>query len=173
MKLSRTTLACVAGLAMLILVQQLPVWGGPQSGTNDPNVVHAFRPMKPSDRVVAIPLAGRSGDLANRPYMHAKLDHSQLIFQGLVMRDFAQIEAGADAMALSSLNMPGVEPGEYREHEVFDHMNLEFRRLAERLIQAARERNLEGAAYVNEKLNATCISCHEYLRDTPSHTGLY
>lgn len=172
MKLTPVTMACAVGVALLIAIQQLPVGGHQATPTDDPHVVHAHRPTPAEENVVTIPVAGTTGDLANQRFMHAKLRHSREIFAGLVLRDFGQIESGAVKMAHVALDTPGVEPGSHREDEVFAHMNLEFRRLAERLQEVAQDQNLEGAAYVNEKLNATCISCHQYLRDVPTHIHL-
>ena len=172
MKTTHITLACVAGLAVVVGACRLPLAANQNGTTRDSNIVHAHRPTEPTDNVVAIPVGATSSDLANRPYMHAKLRHSRDIFEGLVMRDFLQIEAGAAAMAKSAQDMPGVAPGSQREDEVFAHMSQEFLRLATRLQETARDDNLEGAAYINDKLNATCISCHQYLRDKPTYIEL-
>ena len=97
--------------------------------------------------------------------MHAKVGHSQRVFEGLVTKDFEKIGRGAEALLLTSLSTPKVEPDRKRNDEVFEHLKLEFIRLSGQLQQMALDKNLEGAAYVTEKLNATCIACHQYLRD--------
>lgn len=172
MKSSDITFVGITCLAVLVGACRLPLTANQSTPQPDTNVVHAHRPMEPTENVVGIPLSATSGDLANRPYMHAKLRHSREIFEGLIMRDFSQIESSAEAMGQSALDMPGVSPGSQREDEVFAHMREEFLRLAARLQQTSRDGNLEGSAYVNEKLNATCISCHQYLRDQPTNIEL-
>lgn len=93
------------------------------------------------------------------------MTHSQKVFEGLVTKDFEKISNAAESLMITSLRTPGIDPGETRNDEVFDHLKLEFLRLSGRLKELADEENLEGAAFASEKLNATCISCHQYLRD--------
>lgn len=89
-----------------------------------------------------------------------------------MIRDFDRIEVAAKSLMQISLETPGVEPDGRRSDEVFEHLKLEFVRLAARLKQTAADENLEGSAYITEKLNATCISCHQYLRDELPRTTL-
>jgi hypothetical protein len=42
---------------------------------------------------------------------------------------------------------------------------MEFMRQAARLENEAKKENLAGAAWFQQNLTATCISCHEYIRD--------
>lgn len=100
-----------------------------------------------------------------RPYMFAKLTNSQKVFEGLVTRDFAKIKQGAEALKLTSLGEPSAVAGNNHDDEVFNHFKTEFLRLAFKLEQHADAKNLDGAAYVAQSLNATCIACHQYLRD--------
>ena len=97
--------------------------------------------------------------------MHSKLVHSADVFEGLVRRDFEQVRTAAEALKVTTLGSPEVAPGKNRDDEVFEHFRLEFVRQAARLEQLAEAENLEGAAYIAQQLNATCISCHQYLRD--------
>ncbi len=120
---------------------------------------------KRDDRVVGIPIDGAKQRESMTPYMHAKLRHSQQVFAGLVTKDFEKIELGAEALMLTSLSTPDLKPDRKRNDEVFDHLKLEFVRLSGQLKQMAADKNLEGAAYISEKLNSTCIACHQYLRD--------
>lgn len=122
---------------------------------------------KLDDRVVGIPIDGAKQQKNMLPYMHAKLRHSQQVFAGLVTKDFEKIELSAEALMLTSLSTPKLrlKPDRNRNDEVFDHLKLEFVRLSGQLKQMASNENLEGAAYVSENLNSTCIACHQYLRD--------
>ncbi len=127
------------------------------------------QPKQPSDetkRVKPIPVeVGANPKKDVRPFMLAKLTNSQRVFEGLVMRDFVKIKQGAESLKLTSLAEPASPRGETQDDEVFDHFRTEFLRLAFKLEQMADAKNLEGAAYVAEKLNGTCIACHQYLRD--------
>jgi hypothetical protein len=99
--------------------------------------------------------------------MHAKVVHAHRVFEGLVTADFQKIQKGAEALKLTSLSTPAVEPGESRDDEVYEHFKIEFLRLTSRLEEMAEDENLDGAAYVHDQLNATCIACHQYLRNQP------
>ena len=127
---------------------------------------------RPGRQVISIPVDGSRQRKDMLPLMQAKLGHSQKVFEGLVTRDFDRITAAAEALMQTSLETPGVEPDGRRSDEVFEHLKLEFVRLAARLKQTAADENLEGAACITEKLNATCISCHQHLRDELPRTTL-
>ena len=83
----------------------------------------------------------------------------------VVARSAVDAAAEGEGVMLTSLDTPAVKAGENREDEVYDHMKVEFLRLAGRLEQMAKDEKLEGAAFIYDKLNATCIACHQYLRD--------
>lgn len=123
------------------------------------------------DKVRQIPTQQQASTTAEvRPYMHAKVVHAHRVFEGLVTADFAKVKKGAEALKLTSLSTPGVDPGETRDDEVYEHFKIEFLRLTSRLEELAEEENLDGAAYVHDQLNATCIACHQYLRNQQQKT---
>lgn len=118
------------------------------------------------EQVKAIPVEpNREPKKDLRPYMYTKLTHSQKVFEGLVTRDFAKIKQGAEALKLTSLGEPKIDGNGNRDDEVFEHFKTEFLRLAFKLEQHAEAKNLDGAAYIAQSLNSTCIACHNYLRD--------
>ncbi|MEZ6125612.1 MAG: hypothetical protein R3C49_20910 [Planctomycetaceae bacterium] len=99
--------------------------------------------------------------------MQAKLNHSREILEGLVTHDFDAIEKAAVAMAKISLTPPP-DPnhvGDRSDAQVFEHFRMEFARLAGQLERHARRRELDATAYAHQNLTATCIACHDYLRD--------
>lgn len=172
MKLSRLAIASACGVTALLGIQHVLMTDSAISHAQEPLVVQAeatkqaeATEQKTDPNVVEIPIDGSDRQKNIRPFMHAKLGHSQKVFEGLVTKDFDKIELGAEALMLTSLSTPKLEPDRKRNDEVFDHLKLEFVRLSGQLQQMARDKNLEGAAYVTEKLNATCIACHQYLRD--------
>lgn len=147
MKPMRSLLIAVAGLLVLLVSYEFPLSG--------------------QERVTKIPVEANGSPKASiRPYMHAKVLHSEQAFEGLVTRDFKKIIAAAEALQVTSLSVPTVEAGETRDDEVFEHFKVEFLRLSTQLEQMAEAENLHGAAYVHQQMNATCLGCHQYLRDT-------
>ncbi|NQV27365.1 MAG: hypothetical protein HQ518_23705 [Rhodopirellula sp.] len=174
MRQSRIAIASACGVVALLSMQHVLVTDSAISHAKEPSSgqVDAAE-QKPRQKVeqktdrnvVGIPVDGVEPQKSILPYMHAKVGHSQRVFEGLVTKDFEKIALGAEALMLTSLSTPRVKPDQKRNDEVFDHLKLEFLRLAGQLQQMAADKNLEGAAYVTEKLNATCIACHQYLRD--------
>lgn len=97
--------------------------------------------------------------------MEAKLDYAEKILAGLVTHDFDQVARSAESLKLISLSHPrGWEKKEH-DDEIYDHFRMEFMRQAARLEEEARKENLAGAAYFQQNLTATCIACHDYIRD--------
>lgn len=100
-----------------------------------------------------------------RPYMHAKLVHSQGVLHGLVLRDFEQMRQAADGLRVTSQLSPEFVSDDVLDDEVYKHFQLEFLRLSTKLGEMARSENLEGAAFTYNNLTANCMACHQYLRE--------
>ncbi|MEP3478244.1 MAG: hypothetical protein ABJZ55_03265 [Fuerstiella sp.] len=99
--------------------------------------------------------------------MAAKLAHSQKILEGLVTQDFAAVEKAAAALSKISLH-PAPEfskAGDRSDKQVYEHFRMEFARHVVQLQRHARRKELEATAYVQQNLTATCIACHDYIRD--------
>jgi hypothetical protein len=96
--------------------------------------------------------------------MDSKLLYSEKILAGLVTHDFELIAKSAESIKLIGLrharNQKTAEDG-----EVYEHFRTEFARQASRLEEEAKKENLAGAAYFAQNLTATCIACHDYIRD--------
>lgn len=101
--------------------------------------------------------------------MQAKLSHTQKVLEGLVTQDFEAIETSAAALSKISLSPPPdlTKAGDKSDKQVYEHFRMEFARLAGQLEGHARRKELEATAYVQQNLTATCIACHDYIRDYP------
>lgn len=93
--------------------------------------------------------------------MRAKLASAQKVMEGLVTEKFELVQAGAkelhkisDAAQWRGVNDP-----------VYNHQSAEFRRLTEKLLRMAEERNLDGASFTYLHMTTNCITCHQYVRD--------
>lgn len=104
-----------------------------------------------------------------RILMQAKLASAQEVLRGLVTQDFESIESAASVLSKISLTPPPTfkKSGAESSDEIYEHFRLEFARLAGQLERQARSRNLEATAYVQQNLTATCIACHDFIRDNP------
>ena len=106
---------------------------------------------------------------ATRTTMHSKLLQSQRVMEGLVRRDFEAVEEAAGILKRISLSPPPrlSSAGDKSDEQVYEHFRLEFARLAGQLERQSRRREPEASAWVQQNLTATCIACHDYIRDFP------
>ncbi len=102
-----------------------------------------------------------------KPLMQAKLVHAQRVLEGLVTHDFKRVESSANSLKQMSLDPPkGFAPKEGdADSEVYEHFRTEFLRVSARLEEQAQKKNPEGVAYMQQNLTATCVACHDYIRD--------
>ena len=101
--------------------------------------------------------------------MQAKLSYAHQVLEGLVTHDFKSIEKAAAALSKISLTPPPDlnKAGDRTDEQVYEHFRMEFARLAGQLERHARREELAATAYVQQNLTATCIACHDYIRDYP------
>ena len=101
--------------------------------------------------------------------MESKLTQSQRVMEGLVRGDFDVIEDAAKVLKQISLSPPPSlrQAGDKSDAEVYEHFRMEFARLTGQLERQARRKEPEATAYVQQNLTATCIACHDYIRDYP------
>jgi hypothetical protein len=123
-----------------------------------------------SDDVVPIPVQVESRRKATtqpnvESLMQAKLEDAEKILAGLMTHDFEQIATSAESLKMMSLKPPKNWAKKADDDEVYEHFRMEFMRLSARLEEEARKKNLAGAAWFQQNLTATCIACHDYIRD--------
>ncbi len=97
-----------------------------------------------------------------RDFMQVKLSHSQKALEGLTSGDFDLIAKNAQAMSLLSQesNWKVLQTTEYFER------SQDFRRTCDSMTEAARKKNLDGAALAYIDLTMKCVNCHKYVRAT-------
>ena len=106
---------------------------------------------------------------ATKLTMQSKLQQSQRITAGLVRRDFDTLVEAAELLKQLSLSPPPQlsRAGDDSDAAVYEHFRLEFARLVGQLERQARRQEPEATAYIHQNLTATCIACHDYIRDYP------
>lgn len=121
-----------------------------------------------ADNVTPIPVRvkKKAGKPRVKSAMLGKQLGAQTILDGLIHHDFATIKKGAESLKYIGLDGQRRHSGNKVEDKIYDHFRLEFLRLAGKLETMAEKKNMEGAAYTYQNLTATCIACHEYLRDS-------
>lgn len=93
-------------------------------------------------------------------FMRAKLVHSQKALEGLATGDFDMIAKNSQDMSLLSqaATWQVLQTPEYRDR------STEFRRSVDAMTEAARNKNLEGAALAYVDVTMKCVNCHKYVR---------
>ena len=94
-------------------------------------------------------------------FMRVKLDDAKKVLEGLTVEDFDMIVKNAQEMSLLSEDTAWqvLQTLEYSQR------SAEFRRTANRLRDAAKQKDLDAAALAYVKLTMQCIDCHKYVRD--------
>jgi hypothetical protein len=93
-------------------------------------------------------------------FMRAKLIHSQKVLEGLTTENFDLIAKESQQMSLLSLasTWQVIETPEYTRR------SNEFRRAADDLTKAAKNKNLDGATLAFVNVTLKCVECHKYVR---------
>lgn len=97
--------------------------------------------------------------------MQKKLENFTQIMEGLVRHDCSNTAEAASRLKLLGLTLPKGWQKSDEDVEIYQHFRTEFMRQAARLEEEARAERLAGAAYFQQQLTATCIACHDYIRD--------
>ena len=93
--------------------------------------------------------------------MRAKVASSHKIMEGLVARDFNEIRTGAEELK----RICRATEWEAHADPHYAFHRAELCRQADKLIAAADQSNLEGAAFNYVNALTTCINCHDHCRD--------
>jgi hypothetical protein len=93
--------------------------------------------------------------------MRKKLENAQKVLEGITLNDFKMIERHADELIQIS---KAVEWRVIKTPQYEIHSN-EFRRVADSLAQAGKDKNTDGAALAYVELTLTCVKCHKYVRE--------
>jgi len=136
-----------------------------------------FWPLLPLTAVLLLAVGLSASDQPGKPknlvgsdeaLMALKLASTQKTLEGLVEKNFQQIrKAGEELKRLDESRLwSDVDNPEYT------HYRIELTRQAEKLIQLADAKNLDGAAFTYMNMVGTCINCHTHCRDVLKIAGL-
>jgi cytochrome c556 len=98
--------------------------------------------------------------LSRAEVMKQKLDASQKLLQALALENYEQIGANSQRLSLLTLESSWhvLQTPEYRRE------SEEFRRAADSITAAARDKNVDGATLAYVQATMKCVHCHKYLR---------
>lgn len=93
--------------------------------------------------------------------MTKKLDHSQKLLAALVTNDLET--AGKEAEEL--LRVRKEAAWAVVKTETYERWSEEFTANADKVIRAAKEKNLDAGKLAYLEMTLTCFNCHTYVRD--------
>jgi cytochrome c556 len=95
-----------------------------------------------------------------RPFMRMKLEASSKILEGLTTENFQMIRAGAQTLH----KMSAAEKWRVSNDVLYRRYSAEFNQEAERLLEQANVRNLDGATLAWVECTMSCVRCHKHAR---------
>jgi hypothetical protein len=107
-------------------------------------------------------LSGRSAEAdKTSDLMRKKLQNSQKVLEGITKPDFKEISTSAEELIAIS------KEAEWKVIKTprFEVFSNDFRRSAEDLIKAAKEKNIDAAALAYVDMTLTCVKCHKHVRE--------
>lgn len=98
---------------------------------------------------------------ALQKFMHAKLELSQGLLEGLVVEDFAKLDKNSKALLL----LTAAEEWTVSKDSLYIQHSDEFRRAVKQVSKSAEAKNLDGASLSFVQLTMSCIECHRFVRN--------
>jgi hypothetical protein len=92
--------------------------------------------------------------------MRQKLAYSQQVLVGLTLEDYGLIVNNAEKLVELS-NKTNWYSRQVPEYELF--LN-EFRRKAQEVMEAGKQKNLDAASLAYVQMTLSCVSCHKFIR---------
>jgi len=120
---------------------------------------------------VALGLSVTSGHSADpnkvAGFMRLKLSHAEKLLEGIALEDFELIEKSAQDLSIQSRDemWQVLQTPDYLQH------SIDFRRAADRVVAAAKKKNIDAAAFAYIGVTMQCVNCHKHVRDV-SRAGL-
>jgi hypothetical protein len=107
------------------------------------------------------PTAAQDSGKESKKLMIDKLKNAQLLLEGLATNDFAKVKKSAEELILIS------KMAEWKVLQTprYQLCSDEFRRAAEKVIQKAKAKNIDGVALGYVEMTLTCVKCHQYVRE--------
>ncbi len=99
-------------------------------------------------------------DRSVRIFMRQKLEASNQILEGLTTENFALVREGAKTFR----QMSAAEKWRLSNDVLYRQYSQEFQQHADRLLEKANAKNLDGAALAWLECTMSCIRCHNHSR---------
>jgi hypothetical protein len=101
------------------------------------------------------------GKDATQALMQRKLKEAQKALEGIALNNFDKISSSADEL----IEISKVAEWKVLKDPQYEMFSNEFRRRADQMRKAARDKNLDRATLSYVEITMTCVRCHEHVRD--------
>lgn len=110
---------------------------------------------------------GWSQNPVMKHFMRRKLDPAHRVLDALAMEDYPAIVRHSQELSVLSLDASWqvFQTPDYVRH------SDEFRRIADRMTDAGRRKDLSSAADAYSDLTRSCVRCHEHVRSVQAGLG--
>ena len=104
--------------------------------------------------------AQQPGTAPRAAFMRLKLEPVKDVLEGIALEDFDRITAAATRIHALSLDESWmvIQTDEYRRQ------SDEFRRAVKLMVDAAKDKNIDGATLGYMQMTLNCVRCHRQLR---------
>jgi cytochrome c556 len=99
-------------------------------------------------------------EASTKEIMKQKLDYAHYILNGIATENFDLISDNAEKLSKLSQAMAW----RARETPQYATFSAEFRRNADALAKAAKDRNADAASLAYVQMTLSCVNCHKYMR---------
>jgi hypothetical protein len=101
------------------------------------------------------------GTVPRSTFMRLKLQPVKDVLEAIALEDFDRISAAAERIHLLSLD----ESWMVMQTDEYQRQSDEFRRAVKVMVDAARDRNIDGATLGYMQMTMNCVRCHRQLRN--------
>ena len=107
------------------------------------------------------PSAAQPDKAKVKKIMQEKLKNSQTLLEGIALADYKKIAVSAGELIQLS------KTAEWHVYQTprYEMNSNEFRRAAEKVIDKAKAKNIDGVTLAYFEMTMSCVRCHEYVRE--------
>jgi hypothetical protein len=93
--------------------------------------------------------------------MQEKLKQSQTLLEGIALADYKKVAVSAGEL----IQLSKTEEWHVFQTPRYEMNSNEFRRAAEKIIDKAKAKNIDGVTLAYFEMTMSCVRCHEYVRE--------
>ena len=113
---------------------------------------------------IAVGLNDSSGQpripMGTKEFMREKLEHAQKLLEALALEDFNTVRARAEKLS----EMTRAASWQAFQNPDYVEFSAAFRRHANSIAKAAREKNIDAATLGYMRMTGSCMDCHKFVR---------